>query len=98
MSYPVFRARHNRSVSSVLRPPLHQEGGIFFSVKIQANGRWAGVAGPGFFGRPVSGTGKKNLQTLDGFPADDDEREETADDVILEFDFENSTSAEALQL
>ena len=37
----------------------------------------------GFFGRPVSGTGKKNLQTLDGFPADDDEREETADDVIF---------------
>ena len=42
--------------------------------------------------------GKKNLQTLYGFPADDDEREETADDVILEFDFENSTAAEALQL
>ena len=42
--------------------------------------------------------GKKNLQTLYGFLADDDEREETADDVIVEFDFENSTSAEALQL
>ena len=41
---------------------------------------------------------KRNLQTLYGFLTDDDEREEAADDVILEFDFERSTSAEALKL
>ena len=54
----------------------------------------------GFFwnSRPVNGMEKRNLQTLYGFLADDDEREEAADDVILDFDFEKSTSAEALQL
>ena len=58
------------------------------------------VAGPGFFGTVGLSMEwkKKNLQILYGFLADDDEREETADDVILDFDFENSTSAEALQL